>query len=181
MSGQDQKFTDSQLKPLPVKLGRKPDFVIGSVSDPYLLRWWVIPRNRFFNIYLHQVRRDDEDRALHDHPWWNISFVIKGQLSEVRPNKPIRRLRRFWPYFRAATAQHRLVVGSRRDVRADIPFPKSVWTIFITGPRVRDWGFQCPDDSPAGGWRHWKDFVGLNPGEVGRGCGEMDSGQAGLS
>lgn len=24
---------------------RPPDFIIGRVDDPYLLRWWVIPRN----------------------------------------------------------------------------------------------------------------------------------------
>jgi len=32
---------------------RKPDFVIGRAGAPYLERWWVIPRNRWFNIYLH--------------------------------------------------------------------------------------------------------------------------------
>jgi hypothetical protein len=41
-----------------------------------------------------------------------------------------------------------------------------VWTLFITGPRVREWGFLCPQ-----GWRHWKDFTAGAQGErVGRGC-----------
>jgi hypothetical protein len=40
------------------------------------------------------------------------------------------------------------------------------WTLFITGPKVRDWGFQCPH-----GWRHWQDFTAGPRGEVvGRGC-----------
>jgi hypothetical protein len=40
---------------------RPPDYIIGGEADPYLRRWWVIPRNRFFNIYLHHfVRSDDE-------------------------------------------------------------------------------------------------------------------------
>ncbi|MGE4307333.1 MAG: hypothetical protein AB7E24_25275 [Novosphingobium sp.] len=30
---------------------RSPDFVIG---DNYLRRWWVVPRNRFCNAYLHE-------------------------------------------------------------------------------------------------------------------------------
>jgi hypothetical protein len=47
---------------------RPPDFVIGGDS-PYMLRWWIIPRNKFFNIYLHRFLRSDDDRALHDHPW----------------------------------------------------------------------------------------------------------------
>ena len=182
MSGPVQNFTDELLARLPSRLGRKPDFVIGAVADPYLLSWWVIPRNRFFNIYLHQILKDDDDRALHDHPWWNISFVLKGRLREVMPNDKARRLKRFWPYLRRAKALHRLEViegpwelVSYKKGHAKIAFPKHpVWTLFITGPRVRDWGFQCPKDSPAGGWRHWKDFTAKNPGEVGRGCGELD-------
>ena len=166
------QYSGTQARPLPQALGRSPDFVIGSVDDPYLCRWWVIPRNRFFNIYLHHVRRDDDDRALHDHPWWNMSILIKGRLWEHFPDGSCRRLRGFRPYPRRATALHRLEVGSNRDNPKDIPFPKNVWTLFITGPKVRDWGFQCPEDSPAGGWRPWQNFVAENPGEVGRGCGE---------
>ena len=26
-------------------------------------------RNKIFNIYLHQIIRSDDDRALHDHPY----------------------------------------------------------------------------------------------------------------
>ena len=41
----------------------KPHFVIGGADDPYMLRWYLIPRNRRFNIYLHKFLRDDDDRA----------------------------------------------------------------------------------------------------------------------
>ncbi|MDN5849106.1 MAG: hypothetical protein L0H63_05630, partial [Nitrococcus sp.] len=41
-----------------------------------------------------------------------------------------------------------------------------VITLFITGPRVREWGFHCPQ-----GWRHWRAFTAAdNPGRIGRGC-----------
>ena len=30
-----------------VALERQPDFVIGTGEDPYLWRWWILPRNRF--------------------------------------------------------------------------------------------------------------------------------------
>ena len=43
---------------------RPPNFVIGDPADPYLRRWYVIPRNPLFNIYLHQILRSDDDRAL---------------------------------------------------------------------------------------------------------------------
>jgi hypothetical protein len=61
---------------------RKPDFIIGGADEPYMLRWWVIPRNRFFNIYLHHFLRSDEDRALHDHPWLNCSWLLDGRYTE---------------------------------------------------------------------------------------------------
>ena len=59
-------------------LCRTPDLVIGGWDDPYLLRWWLIPRNRWFNVYLHLFLRSDDDRALHDHPWFNLSFLLEG-------------------------------------------------------------------------------------------------------
>jgi hypothetical protein len=41
-------------------------------------------------------------------------------------------------------------------------------TLFITGPKVREWGFWCPK-----GFVHWRDFVHPDdPGGVGPGCGE---------
>ena len=58
---------------------RKPDFIIGGHDAPYLLRWWLIPRNRFFNVYVHQFLRSDDDRALHDHPWLlNCAILLNG-------------------------------------------------------------------------------------------------------
>lgn len=31
----------------------KPHFVVGGPDNPYLLRWYVLPRNPFCNLYLH--------------------------------------------------------------------------------------------------------------------------------
>ncbi|HXG70575.1 MAG TPA: hypothetical protein VNJ04_08195 [Gemmatimonadaceae bacterium] len=138
---------------------RRPDFVIGG-SEPYLKRWWVIPRNRRFNVYLHEILRDDDDRALHDHPWWNVSVILRGGYVEVMPDG--RRTRRVGQVvFRRAEAAHRLVLTRDVSGRA-VP----CWSLFITGPRVRDWGFWCPK-----GWRPWREFVNTRDhGSVGRGC-----------
>ncbi|SID67872.1 Protein of uncharacterised function (DUF550) [Mycobacteroides abscessus subsp. abscessus] len=58
----------------------EPHQPIGAEGEaPYLLRWYVIPRNRWLNIYLHKFLRDDDDRALHDHPWWFVSLMLWGQ------------------------------------------------------------------------------------------------------
>ncbi|MGR3813421.1 MAG: hypothetical protein ACU0AU_04965 [Cognatishimia activa] len=135
---------------------RSPDFVIGPKDDPYMLRWWLIPRNEVFNVYYHQVLHDDDDRALHDHPWPSFSILIRGLLREITMDGD----RMIGPggcVYRGPEMAHRLEV-------AEGP----VETLFITGPRVRDWGFHCPK-----GFVHWQDFVGADHGEIGRGCGEM--------
>lgn len=42
------------------------------------------------------------------------------------------------------------------------------WTLFVTGPRIRNWGFHCPN-----GWVRWEAFTPpADKGSVGRGCGE---------
>lgn len=134
---------------------RPPDFVIGTPEGPYLRRWWLIPRNRFFNIYLHNICADDDDRALHDHMYENVSVVLKGRYREILSDGTSRIVRRFIPRFRLAETAHRIEL-------IDGP----VWTLFICGPRRREWGFICPK-----GWRHWTQFVNeRDTGQIGRGC-----------
>ena len=146
----------------PKALGRRADFIIGGEDNPYLYRWWVIPRNRWFNVYLHKIVRDDDDRALHDHPWWNVSIILKGCYWEVLGPGLTKFRKRGSMVFRRPTAAHRLVV--RNGWGSD--HPGECWTLFITGPRVREWGFLCPN-----GWRHWKDFTAAgDSARVGRGC-----------
>lgn len=141
--------------PLFLTFPRPPDFIIGGVDDPYMKRWWVIPRNRWFNIYLHRILKSDDDRALHDHPWMNLSIILRGAYYEYSGSG--RRLRsRGSLVFRRAEVAHRLEVVSGR----------STWTLFITGPVVREWGFICPQ-----GWRHWREFTdSRDSGSVGKGC-----------
>ena len=51
-----------------VMASRRPDFIIGPEDNPYMRRWFIVPRNPYQNIYLHEVLRSDDDRAGHDHP-----------------------------------------------------------------------------------------------------------------
>src|SRR5216684_5751014 len=60
----------------------KPDFHVGPDDDHQLQRWFVVPRNEITNIYLHRFLRSDEDRALHDHPWDNRSWILSGEYVE---------------------------------------------------------------------------------------------------
>lgn len=143
---------------------RPPDVVIspGDAWDnpDYLMRWYVIPRNPLFNIYLHRFGRSDEDRALHDHPWlFNCSVVLDGFLAEHTINAGgVNSRRRLMPgsvRFRLGPSPHRLELQD-----------ECAWTLFITGPRVRNWGFHCPHV-----WVPWQQFTDpADSGKTGRGC-----------
>lgn len=168
-----------------------PDFIIGGKDRPYIRRWYLVPRFPMwlrvtvailglwfhtpwlllilFGGYLHNIRRSDDDRALHDHPVHNCSIVVVGGYVEVLPDwKKIPKGERVTPttpvvrhprlagdiIFRRAQMPHRIEIGSR-----------PAWTLWLIGPPVRQWGFLC-----AQGWRLWKDFVADDPGLPGRGC-----------
>jgi hypothetical protein len=138
---------------------RAPDVLIGKPDDTYMQRWWVIPRNRFFNIYLHHFLRSDDDRALHDHPWLNVSILLHGRYTEHTIAAGGVNQRAVYSAgavkFRGARYAHRIEL-------TDGP----CWSLFITGRNVRTWGFHCP-----AGWRPWQQFVdGNNSGHIGRGC-----------
>lgn len=58
------------------------DGIDGGPKRKYLVRWHMIPRNRFFNVYLHFFVHGDDDRALHDHPWRSWSLLLDGRYRE---------------------------------------------------------------------------------------------------
>lgn len=136
-------------------------FVIGEPDDPYLCRWFIIPRNRWFNIYLHHFHRSDDDRALHDHPWRNLSVLLRGSYIEHMPGGVMTLRQPTWKFWkwpvRQATSAHRV----------ELINGKKVWTLFVTGRKVRVWGFWCPR-----GWIPWTDFVEQTSGgnKAGKGC-----------
>src|ERR1019366_2459105 len=149
---------------------RVPDEIIGHqarwrasrtggepVRRPFLLRWYVIPKNRFFNVYLHQFIRDDEDRALHDHPFFNMSLLLRGQYIEHTVRSGGVHWRQLFKAgalkFRSPWSAHRVELTSQwvstpegldyLDDRAP-NLPKWVeydqrrspsWSLFITGPK----------------------------------------------
>lgn len=167
---------------------RDPDYIIGPMDDPQVRRWWVIPRNPIFNIYLHEFCRSDDDRALHDHPWANMSFLLKGEYMEIVPDGPchtysaVRRypltdgtwhaahkgiLRRpFRPVFRLATWPHRVMLFTGKCGR-----PVHCWSLFFTGPNLRTWGFYCLEGYEIR-WISWKKFIERYEGgnKRGKGC-----------
>ena len=138
-----------------VMASRPEDFEIG---ENYIRRWWIVPRNSFANLYLHEMTGPDDDRAMHDHPWSNVSVILRGGYVEHTPDGVFER-HEGDVVERAAGALHRLEL---------LPGVSRTISLFSTGPKIREWGFACPQ-----GWVHWEDFCALgDSSKVGRGCGE---------
>lgn len=134
----------------------EPDFIIGGADAPYLRRWFLREEGDSGSLYLHQILRDDDDRALHDHPWDASVYIISGSYREIREDCPEGEL------FKAGDYRHMRAETAHRVVVVDGP----VWTLCFTGKRRREWGFHCPQ-----GWRPWQEFVSKrDKGIVGIGC-----------
>jgi hypothetical protein len=133
---------------------RPPDKVIGY---DYLSRWHIW-QSRWRSLYLHVYSGDDDPRALHDHPWWSVSYTVHGSYQEIIKGEAVPRVVVAGQWrLRSPRLAHRI----KLFYSGDHPI-----TLFLTGPRVREWGFHCPQ-----GWRPWYEFVDDgDPGQVGRGC-----------
>lgn len=140
---------------------RPPDFLIGDQSNPQMKRWHIVTKNRAANVYLHHFLLSDEDRALHDHPWSNLSIILIGSYLEHTISAGgihVRTMR--------SAGDWKLRLSGKQAHRIEL-INGPCWTLFMTGPKYRDWGFHCPKE----GWIPWQRFT--KPGEsgkVGPGC-----------
>ena len=122
--------------------------ITGLDGSEYLIRRYLLPRNRLLNIYLHKFLGSDDDRALHDHPWYSLSITLKGRLIEHLPGNNRRTITAGGITLRSPKFQHRI----------ELPAGESAVTLFMTGPVIRKWGFICPR-----GWISWEKY-GMNNG-----------------
>lgn len=113
---------------------------LGNPECPHAYRWALIVFG--YGLRLHHWIGDDDNRAFHDHPWWMLIFMLKGKYVDVNPYE----YGENWDVvsadlvgfrdrfrFRPAEWKHRikLVYGE-------------CWTVVLTGPKVRNWGFWIP-------------------------------------
>lgn len=128
--------------------------IYNAAGEPYLKQYDIFSC-RWFGVKIHHILLPDWARDLHDHPWWFMSFVLRGWYQEeIPPRGPplprwagpcgTREIRSInWFNSKQAGGLHRITLMPRRGV----------WTLFINGPRVREWGFQTAD-----GWVGWKEY-----------------------
>jgi hypothetical protein len=111
----------------------------------YLRRWRL--ETPWFSIRLHHWFASDDDRSMHDHPWDFITIPLRGSYldehytrrsgdpDDVEIDVPTaERVRVGRIYYRPSTHAHWVHLDRGR-----------VWTLVLTGPKIRRWGFWVKD------------------------------------
>lgn len=113
---------------------RRPMRLIRIDGQPYLERYHIAKIGPI-RIWLHHFVREDEERAVHDHPWSALSLILTGGYTEEHIEdsfafnyRDLKAPRWNWiPWHK----QHRIVAVS-----------KDTWTLMLVGPRTgREWHF----------------------------------------
>jgi hypothetical protein len=118
----------------------------------------------WFNIYIHNILKSDEDAHPHDHPWGFIALMFWGSYLEewlgayedyrywagTELRQDVRSIGSL--YYHQAKDFHKITLRS-----------PSVWTlVFASGRKRPGWGYQTRQ-----GWIHFKDYRQLkNEGKL---------------
>jgi hypothetical protein len=115
-------------------------------TKPYMTRYYLLggPEHKWFVLCLHQIHVGDPT-DLHDHPAAYFSLILTGGYLEQTPEGVFRRRPGHFR-FRSSRSAHRLQLD---------PKVGSVHTLFIMGPRRRNWGFRAPS-----GWVRHEKYLG---------------------
>jgi hypothetical protein len=106
----------------------------GLPECPYFRLWAVIAKK--WSARLHNWLGDDDHRHPHNHPYWFVTFVLRGGYDDVSYDPingsvlDVDKVRAFSWRYRPAHHMH--------QVLNVLP---NTWTFLITGPAVTRWGF----------------------------------------
>lgn len=102
---------------------------IGPPECPIMRRW--ILQTPLGSVRLHHFVRPDDQRHLHDHPWWFITLVLKGGYTDITMIDGVKHQDVLKPgSIRFRPSHHTHIVDTQNS-----------WTLVITGRLRRKWGF----------------------------------------
>lgn len=125
-------------------------------NEPYLERYYLFLKDRGenfpFNVFLHKFLKSDPD-DVHDHPWPFATFILKGGYYEWVPTfgadgKKIGEVARW-----CGPGSFR-IRGANSFHRIELDPGVTCWTLFMPGPKQRDWGFLVKNK-----WVQWEDYL----------------------
>lgn len=120
-------------------------FRVPSMKDPskdYMWRLRIL-QTPLFGIYIHKLCEPDARSILHSHPWFFVSFLLKGSYTEFVPG----------PYYAQSRHVKRINVkrfGSKKNPLASYHWIAELdrtptWSLVFVGRRRRVWGYLEPD------------------------------------
>jgi hypothetical protein len=137
------------------RLGRKRIVMDRVENEPYLERYYLFlrERNRFpFNIFLHKFLKSDPD-DVHDHPWPYATLILKGGYWEWIPHfDTVGRKTGEYQVWRGPG--HFRVSSANSYHRIELDPDITAWTLFMPGPKQRDWGFLVKNQ-----WIQWEQYL----------------------
>lgn len=123
----------------------------------YMLRYWLI-RPRWWlplSVRIHMILRSDSDRHMHDHPWANLSLILRGWYIEELPESQQQAAA---DDLRGKIRERVLVAGDvvfrRANDRHRLQLMAPCWTLFVMFGRQRHWGFHTEK-----GWVYWRQYL----------------------
>jgi len=137
------------------RLGRKRIVMDRVENEPYLERYYLFlrERNRFpFNIFLHKFLKSDPD-DVHDHPWPYATLVLKGGYWEWIPHFDTVG-RKTGEYQAWRGPGHFRISKANSFHRIELDPDITAWTLFMPGPKQRDWGFLVKNK-----WIQWEQYL----------------------
>ena len=137
------------------RLGRKRIVMDRVENEPYLERYYLFlrERERFpFNVFLHKFLKSDPD-DVHDHPWPYATFILKGGYWEWIPHfDTVGRKTGEYQVWRGPG--HFRVSKANSFHRIELDPDITAWTLFMPGPKQRDWGFLVRNK-----WVQWEQYL----------------------
>lgn len=136
------------------------DAPVGSPGNTRQHWWW---NNQWLGaVRIHCILASDDQRAFHDHPWPFVSIGLRGSYTELTPGqvridsetgqltaRPPDHASTHRHRFRAPFINHKAAL----DLHALVVERGPVWSLFLTRPKQRSWGFVT-----SSGFIPWREF-----------------------
>ena len=137
------------------RLGRKRIVMDRVENEPYLERYYLFLREREqfpFNVFLHKFLKSDPD-DVHDHPWPYATLILKGGYWEWIPHfDTVGRKTGEYQVWRGPG--HFRISKANSFHRIELDPDITAWTLFMPGPKQRDWGFLVQNK-----WIQWEQYL----------------------
>lgn len=134
------------------RLGFSHQKIRGIFDESVYLERWILWAWKG-TVRIHKFHRSDDDRALHDHPFWFWTFPFSDYEEKFwspKLNKVVYHIVTKWRFhFRPALHRHAVILPDSN---------KPIWTFVITGDKERDWGFWPEQDR----FVYWEDWYAEN-------------------